>query len=331
MSVIADQSEAALREQEQPDQPDGRRAKLAAQRIEAGEQKRIAVHLMHALDAGVLQLQLQPRIALASGAINGAEARLVMPHRRRGVIPLDDMIKSLGGKYLSGKPFNLYHAGAPAGLAQTGLAQTGLAQTGLAQTGLAQTGLARARFGLIERLNNFLLHEACKTARSWPSGWSIAINIGAHYAGTAQFALAVERELAASRLAPQRLDLEIAEAELVEGGAALRETLGGLHGLNIGIVLDDFGQAYASLSLLRRLKLVAIKLDRSLIRGLAANAAASLGDHALLRAAVEIGHGMGLKITADGVETKEQFECLRAAGCDQAQGPWFSQAMPKIK
>ncbi len=296
VSVIADRSEPVLIEQEQP--PNGKRARLAAQRIEASEQRRIAAHLAGALDAGILQVQLQPRIALASGAIIGAEARLAMPHRRRGIMPLDDMIRSLGGPSLGGRQFSgRAPSGAPAGT---------------------------ARSGLIERINAFLLREACKTAKTWPADWSIAVNIGAQQAGTAQFALTVERELAAAKLAPQRLDVEIAEAELVEGGVALRETLGALHGLNIGVVLDEFGHAYASLSLLRRLKLAALKLDRSLTRSLVASAA----DRALLRAAVEIGHGMGMKITADGVETEEQCDCLRAAGCDQAQGPWFSQTMP---
>jgi EAL domain-containing protein (putative c-di-GMP-specific phosphodiesterase class I) len=316
VSVIADRSEAASLEQGQLlDPPDGRRVKLAAQRIEAGEQRRIAAHLASAMEAGALQLKLQPRIALASGAVIGAEARLAMPHRRRGIIPLDDMVKSLGGKSLASKSLTAY----PAGQA----ASPGIASPG-ATLPAASAGSAQARFGLIERINDYLLHEACKTAKNWPSGWSIAVNIGAHYAGTAQFAAAVERELAAWRLPPQRLDFEIAEAELVEGGAVLRETLGGLQGLHTGLVLDEFGQAYASLSLLRRLKLTAVKLDRGLTRGLATSAA----DRALLCAAVEIGHGTGMKIIADGVETQEQFDCLRAMGCDQAQGPWFSQAMP---
>jgi EAL domain-containing protein (putative c-di-GMP-specific phosphodiesterase class I) len=312
VSVTADRLETAssrLAEQPPPSHgqpPDGRRVRLAAQRIEAGEQRRIAAHLAHALDTGSLRLQLQPRITLASGAIAGAEARLTMPHRRRGTIPLDDMIKSLAAKPLGGR--------SPGG-------------SGTVSSASLSPGSAPARFGLIERINDFLLHEACAAARGWPSGWSIAVNIGAYHAATASFAVAVERELAVSGLAPGRLDLEIAETELVEGGAALRAHLGALHGLGIGLVLDDFGHAYASLGLLQRMKLVAIKLDRGLTRTLANGA----GDRALLRAAIEIGHGLGIKITADGVETREQFDLLRDAGCDQAQGPWFSQTMPATR
>lgn len=275
VNVIVEQFESA----EVADQPDGRRAKLVAQRIEAGEQRRLAARLGNALEAGAFQLQFQPRITLSSGLIAGAEARLGLPHRRRGVIPLDETIKSLAGP---------------------------------------------ARSALLEQISKFLLDEACVAAVDWPPGWNVAVNIAARHAGTAQFAHAVEQALMTSRLTPQRLDLEISEAELVEGGIAIRDGLAALRGLGVGIILDEFGHAYASLALLRRLPLAGIKLDRTLTRSLDGSAE----DRALLRATVEIGHGLGLRIAAEGVETGTQLDLLRHAGCDEAQGPWLGPAMP---
>lgn len=298
-------SGTALEEQrELSEQADGRRGRLVAQRIEAGEQRRIAAHLAQALDAGMLQPQFQPRIALASGAIMGAETKLGMPHRRRGMIPLDEMVKVLGSKSVSGRM-------PPSGSAM------------IAPGHAASSGSAQARFGLVERINDFVLHKACVAAMDWPASWSVALNIGIYHAATAPFLAAMDRELAAARLAPKRIEIEIAEAELVESGAAVREELAALDRLGIGIVLDEFGHSYASLSLLRRMNLVAVKLDRSLTRNLQVSSA----DRALLAAAVEISHSLGITVAADGVETKEQFDLICAAGCDQAQGSWFTQTI----
>ncbi|HET9146835.1 MAG TPA: EAL domain-containing protein [Acetobacteraceae bacterium] len=274
MSVIADRYESA----EAADRLDGR-ARLAAQRVEAGEQRRLAARLGNALQEGAFQLQFQPRIALETGLVAGAEARLGLPHRRRGMIPLDETVKSLAGP---------------------------------------------ARLALMEQISEFLLNQACVTAAEWPPGWSVAVNIAARCAGTRQFAQAVEKALSASKLTPQRLDLEIAEADLVEAGITVRDGLAALRALGVGIILDEFGHAYASLALLRRLPLAGLKLDRSLTRSLDASAE----DRALLRATVEIGHGLGLRIAAEGVETGAQLDLLRRAGCDEAQGPWLGPPMP---
>lgn len=134
----------------------------------------------------------------------------------------------------------------------------------------------------------------------------------------------VAAALADSALPPDRLELELTEALLADPGLDLLLTLSAIRDLGVGLAVDNFGTDLASLTMLRRLPLTTVKLDRGLVR----DAAASPGDAALLHALVQAGHALGLSMVAEGVETEAQRSFLAGIGCDAAQGFLFGAAMP---
>jgi len=101
-------------------------------------------------------------------------------------------------------------------------------------------------------------------------------------------------------------------------------TLSAVRDLGVGIALDDFGTGFASLSMLKRLPLTVMKLDRSLIRDLPDN----VEDSAIVKAVIETGHALGLTVVAEGIETEAQRAFLSGTGCDEGQGYLFSHPVP---
>lgn len=173
--------------------------------------------------------------------------------------------------------------------------------------------------GQMEALGIWALTAACRAANRWPAplGVSLAVPLGRIATGTlpAQVAAALE----ASGLAPERLEISLGEAVLhdIDGDGFL--ILSAIRDLGVGVALDDFGGALASLAMLRRLPLTAMKLDRSLMRGLPA----SREDAAFVRAAIDVSRALGLASLADGVDTEPQRAFLAGAGCEQGQGHLF--------
>ena len=127
------------------------------------------------------------------------------------------------------------------------------------------------------------------------------------------------------RALPLRLELESTETLLLEKSAQVLATLHALRALGVRISMDDFGTGYSSLSYLRSFPFDKIKIDQSFVRDLGTNRESQ----AIIRSIVSLGKGLGVTITAEGVETEAELSCLRAEGCHEGQGFLFSKARPQ--
>jgi len=179
--------------------------------------------------------------------------------------------------------------------------------------------------GLIVPIGAYVLRTACVEAMTWPGGNAIvSINVSARQLAERALLAQVANALEISGLAPERLELELTESMLLDVDTDALFCLSALRDLGIGLALDDFGTGFASLGMLRRLPLTAMKIDRSLVRDLPNDRE----DVAIVRAAVQTGHAMGLHVVAEGVETEAQRDFLAAIGCDEGQGYLFARPMP---
>jgi diguanylate cyclase (GGDEF)-like protein/PAS domain S-box-containing protein len=176
--------------------------------------------------------------------------------------------------------------------------------------------------GLVRRLDRWVLRQAARRAVSL--GLEIAVNVSAKSLASPDFPQGVEAVLGESRLEPGRLWLEITEAALLHDPDTALHNLEALRALGVRIALDDFGLGYSSLSRLKRLPLGLLKVDRSFVAGIGQEP----HDEEIIRAAVALGHGLGLEVLAEGVESAEQLEWLRQVGCDLAQGYFLGPAVP---
>jgi EAL domain-containing protein (putative c-di-GMP-specific phosphodiesterase class I) len=131
--------------------------------------------------------------------------------------------------------------------------------------------------------------------------------------------------LAASGLSPKRLELEVTESVFIDESSDVKGTLERLRDLGVRSALDDFGSGYSSLAYLRRFPFDKIKIDRSFVAELAD---ASHNSVAIVRTVAALGKGLGIATTAEGVETKEQFEQVRAEGYTEIQGYYLSRPVP---
>jgi diguanylate cyclase (GGDEF)-like protein len=178
--------------------------------------------------------------------------------------------------------------------------------------------------GLIVPLGGWVLRQACLEAVKWPSEIRVAVNVSPVQFASRSLILTVVSALGSSGLAPNRLELEITESALLHDNDATLATLHQLRDLGIRISMDDFGTGYSSLNYLRSFPFDKIKIDRSFIRGLSDN-----GDcAAIVRAVTELSKSLGMSTTAEGVETADQLDRLRAQGCTEAQGYLFSAPIP---
>jgi EAL domain-containing protein (putative c-di-GMP-specific phosphodiesterase class I) len=187
--------------------------------------------------------------------------------------------------------------------------------------------------GLIHQLGSWALEQACKAVADASSTLDVSVNVSARQLADPGLVGIVDRALQRSGLAPQRLCLEITESAIVaDVGQAVRR-LHTLRSFGIFISLDDFGTGWSSLGQLHRLPVDRIKVDRSFVAGLTgrredgvngaggvSGAGADAAAEAVVRAIVALGHGLGLVVTAEGVETPEQLDRLRELGCDGVQG-----------
>jgi diguanylate cyclase (GGDEF)-like protein len=179
--------------------------------------------------------------------------------------------------------------------------------------------------GLIEPIGEWALREACAQAAAWPSHVKVAVNLSPVQFRTQNLVQMVFAALATSGLAAQRLELEITESVLLQDNAATLATLHQLRSLGVRIAMDDFGTGYSSLSYLRSFPFDKIKIDRRFVSDLSDTAEGSL---AILRAVANLGHDLGMTTTAEGVETEEQVSKVRAEGCTEMQGYFFSPPRP---
>ena len=178
--------------------------------------------------------------------------------------------------------------------------------------------------GLIQELGAWVLERACTEAAAWPAAVKVAVNLSPVQFRAPDFAADVRRVLAATGLAPQRLELEITESVMLQDDRTSLAILQDLHGLGVRISMDDFGTGYSSLSYLRRFPFDKIKIDQSFVRDLCSHH----DNVAIVRAAIGLGHALGMTVLAEGVETAEQAAILEAEGCHEVQGYLFGRPAP---
>jgi diguanylate cyclase (GGDEF)-like protein/PAS domain S-box-containing protein len=181
--------------------------------------------------------------------------------------------------------------------------------------------------GLIRGLGEWALAEACHTALEWMRRpgppLTLAVNVSPLQLHGDGFAAVVARVLRTSGFPAGQLELEITESALVSDQAGALEAVARLKALGVKIAIDDFGTGYSSLSYLSRLPIDCLKIDQSFIKRMIADPR----DAAIVRAVILLGHGLGLTVLAEGVETAEQYGILQEMGCDQAQGLYMSAAV----
>jgi diguanylate cyclase (GGDEF)-like protein len=178
--------------------------------------------------------------------------------------------------------------------------------------------------GLIVPIGEWVLRTACAEASTWPEHIRIAVNLSAVQFKNRKLVEVIMNALAATRLSPHRLELEITESVLLQHDDATLAMLHQMRGLGVRISMDDFGTGYSSLSYLRKFPFDKIKIDQSFIRDL------SKGDDsiAIVRAVASLATSLNIATVADGVETVDQLEIARIEGCTEVQGYLFSRPVP---
>jgi diguanylate cyclase (GGDEF)-like protein/PAS domain S-box-containing protein len=178
--------------------------------------------------------------------------------------------------------------------------------------------------GLIVEMGVWILREACREAASWPVPLQVAVNLSPAQFMHGDVVSLVHSILLETGLAPDRLELEITEGVLIEdfdrGLALLRR----LKALGVRISMDDFGSGYSSLSYLQAFPFDKIKIDRAFVMNLGRNPQSA----AIVRAVIDLGHGLEMSIVAEGVETQEQLSFLSEEGCDAVQGYFLGKPLP---
>jgi len=177
------------------------------------------------------------------------------------------------------------------------------------------------RSDIINEIGAWMLHRACAEAAAWPSHISVALALSHRQLRSGRLAKNLIEALGRTNLRSDRLEVELTEAMLIDDNEDTIFSLKALQGLGVRLALNNFGTGYASLSALKRLPLSTLKLDRSLVEYLGQD----MSGTAIVHAAVEAGHALGCAVLAEGVETAEQVRLLDEIGCDEAQGPYFSQ------
>ena len=181
--------------------------------------------------------------------------------------------------------------------------------------------------GLIVRLGRWVLLEACCAATRWPASDGavplLRVNVSARQFEQPGLINDVQTALSESGLPPERLCLELTETMLLREQDAAAKTLARVRALGVRVALDDFGSGYCSLNYLKRLPIDTLKIDRGFTAGLPQDRA----DLAIVRAVAQLAGSLGIDVVGEGVETREQADCLRESGVHGAQGWLYSPAV----
>jgi diguanylate cyclase (GGDEF)-like protein len=178
--------------------------------------------------------------------------------------------------------------------------------------------------GMIVAIGEWLLHTACFEAENWPADIGVSVNLSPVQFKKGDLFGTVQAALAASGLRPDRLELEITESVFLRDTVGTLAALHQLRAMGVGVALDDFGTGYSSLSYLHSFPFNKIKIDQSFVRDLTTNKESL----SIVRAVIGLGKSLGIKTTAEGVETLDQLNRLRDKGCDEVQGYFFSRPRP---
>jgi EAL domain-containing protein (putative c-di-GMP-specific phosphodiesterase class I) len=184
--------------------------------------------------------------------------------------------------------------------------------------------------GMIIPLGRWVLNEACRQAKEWQrlyptdSPPPMSVNLSARQLHDPNIVAEVADALEGVGLDPRSLMLEITESVLVEDRADTDDKLRALKDLGVGLTIDDFGTGYSSFSYLKYLPIDRLKIDRTFVGGLGTDRVNS----SIVKAAVMLGHAIGIEVAAEGVETMEELEALRTHECDIAQGYHWWEPCP---
>ena len=181
--------------------------------------------------------------------------------------------------------------------------------------------------GLIVRLGDWVLDEACRQIRAWCDAGHAprrtAVNVSAVQLSRGRLVDSVKGALQRSGIAPQQLELEITESFVMANEDEAFRSLAEIKALGVHLSIDDFGTGYSSLARLQRLQVHKLKIDMSFVRDMTTNS----GNASIVKSIIALGHGLGLEVVAEGVETAAHADRLRALRCDAAQGYWFSRPL----
>lgn len=184
------------------------------------------------------------------------------------------------------------------------------------------------RSGLIIPLGERVLDLACAQLAQWCAAdclpGPLAVNVAALQIERSDYVSSLAMALERYGLAPHLLEVEITESLLMESQQQACEALAQLQAMGVATAVDDFGTGYSSLAYLRALPIDHLKIDRAFIKDLPDDDDAV----AIARAIIDLGHALGYRITAEGIETQQQYDFLRNAGCDQGQGYLLGRPMP---
>jgi diguanylate cyclase (GGDEF)-like protein len=183
--------------------------------------------------------------------------------------------------------------------------------------------------GLIRPVTRYVLDAALADCASWQrAGFPTGVSVNLSPRDLLDFELAdeVESLLAKHGIEPALLELEITENTILTDPERVQAVLGRLRELGVTLAIDDFGTGFSSLGQLKRLPVDIVKIDKSFVL----NMAHDENDDVIVRSTIELGHNLGLRVVAEGVETQETWDRLAALGCDTAQGFYLSRALPKV-
>jgi diguanylate cyclase (GGDEF)-like protein len=181
--------------------------------------------------------------------------------------------------------------------------------------------------GLIEPIGAWVLREACAQARRWQDAGldvRVAVNLSARQFRNQGLARDIRKCLEATGAEAQSIELELTESMVMQDPEQAVRTLNELNAMGLKLSIDDFGTGYSSLAYLKRFPIDSVKIDRSFVKGLPADAE----DAAIVQSVMALARSLDLRVVAEGVETMEQREHLKAAGCDEMQGYLASKPLP---
>ena len=183
--------------------------------------------------------------------------------------------------------------------------------------------------GLIETIGEWVLVEACRQVRAWLDmgiyNCTVAVNFSTRQFHQKDIAATIRTILEENKIDPSYLIVEVTESTMIDNISNSIKILQEIRDLGVGIALDDFGTGYSSFGYLKTFPLTHVKIDRSFIADIDTNER----DAALVSAIINMSHGMGLKVTAEGVENTRQVDLLRQFDCDEMQGFLFSKPVPE--